>query len=131
VTTSGPRICPALYPVVSTATARGNRKCARIASAIDAIPMNVTPNRNAGTSAAGTPPTTAGSAIPAAWMTSAASSRLGRDHRRLSHAHSAGAGSAASPASTRAPLPVQPGFPCSIAAIRDVPAMMYPTPSSE
>jgi hypothetical protein len=43
--------------------------------------MNVTANKNADTSAAATPPATAGSAIPAAWMRSAASSRLGCDGR--------------------------------------------------
>jgi hypothetical protein len=35
------------------------------------------------------------------------------------------------PTSTHAPLPAHPGFPCSIAATMNVPAMMYPTPSNE
>ena len=76
---------------------------------------------NADTSAAATPPTTAGSPIPTAWITSAASSRLGHDHRRRSHAHSVAEGTAASPTSTHAPLPAHPGFSCSIAATRNVP----------
>jgi hypothetical protein len=41
--------------------------------------MNVTPNKNADTSATATPSATAASAIPTAWMTSAASSRRGHN----------------------------------------------------
>jgi hypothetical protein len=124
VTTGGPSIWPTEYPAVSRATERGTRRCAPVARASVLMPMNVPPNRAAETRAAGTAAIRTGRAMPAAWITSADSSRPGRDQRRPSHAHSAADGTAASPTSTQAPLPAQPGELCSIAETRKVPATM-------
>ena len=89
-----------------------------------ATPRKVAPNKTADSRAGTTPLTSAGRAIPAAWIRSAAHSRLDRVQRRLRRAHAAEAGTAASPVSTQAPLPAQAGEFSLIAATRKVPAMM-------
>jgi hypothetical protein len=62
--------------------------------------------------------------MPMACTPSAATSSVGRDQMRPSHAHKAAAGTAARPASTHAKLPAQAGPVWSMAATRNVPAMM-------
>ncbi|ALO97687.1 hypothetical protein SHL15_6655 [Streptomyces hygroscopicus subsp. limoneus] len=86
--------------------------------------MKVESKSTAEISAAATPPTSAGKLIPTACTASAADSRSGRDHRRPSPAHIAEDGLAARPTSIQAPPPIQPGEVCSMAATRNVPAMM-------
>ncbi len=76
------------------------------------------------------PGASAGIAMPNAWRSSAPASRVGCDHRAHSHAHSAADGTAANPTTSHAPLPSQPDEFCLIAATRNVPATMYPIPSS-
>jgi hypothetical protein len=80
--------------------------------------------------AATAPGAMAGSAIPNACKSSAPASRVGCDQRAHSHAHSAADGTAANPTTSQAPLPSQPDEFCLMAATRNVPAMMYPIPSS-
>ncbi len=93
-------------------------------SAIVLTPMKVAPNSTADTSAGVAPPSSAGRAMPTAWMVSEVSSRAGRDQRRASRVHSAHEGRAARPTTIQAPEPSQPLTPCWIAATRKVPAMM-------
>jgi hypothetical protein len=80
--------------------------------------------------AATVPGARAGSAIPNACNSSAPASRVGCDQRAHSHAHSTADGTAAKPTTSHAPLPSQPEEFCLIAATKNVPAMMYPIPSS-
>jgi hypothetical protein len=91
--------------------------------------MKVPPNNIAPINALMAPPAAAGRAMPTACRTNAAMSSVGRDHRLLAAAHSAADGAAASPTTIHALLPNHPGEFCPMAATRNVPAMMYPTPS--
>jgi len=95
-----------------------------VASTIVLATTKVPPNRAADTRAATTPPSSAGKAMPTAWTTNATNSRSGWDQHRPHRAKSAEDGMAARPTSTHAPLPIQPGEVCPIAATRNVPAMM-------
>ncbi len=89
-----------------------------------AIPTNVPPKAAAVTSALTLPGTSPDKVMPAARSIRADASRVGRLNRRARAIHNAEPGMAASPTTTQAPAPTQPGASRVTEATRKVPAIM-------